>query len=146
MRVSVKRIDPSLPLPQYESSGAACFDLYSRLTLSIPPKSLARIPSNLIISTPPGYGLHIFARSSLAKKKSLILSNGVGVIDSDYCGENDEILIAVYNFSESKTVIKKGERIAQASILKVPKIIFEEVEHVHQKNRGGFGSTGGMTK
>ena len=142
MNVAIKRIDASLPLPTYQTPGSACFDLYSRIDITVPPQSLARIPSNLIIATPAHHALYIFARSSLAAKKHLMLSNSVGVVDSDYCGETDEILIAVYNFSDQESVIKKGERVAQASILPIPKITFTEVLSMNTKDRGGFGSTG----
>ena len=142
MHVAIKRIDTTLPLPEYQTPGSACFDLYSRIDITIQPRSLARIPSNIIIATPPGHVLYIFARSSLAQKKQLILSNGVGVVDSDYCGEEDEMLIAVYNFSDTQTTVAKGERIAQASILPIPSITFTEVSSMHPKSRGGFGSTG----
>ena len=62
--------------------------------------------------------------------------------DSDYCGEEDAVLIAVYNFSDTQTTVEKGERIAQASIIPIPSITFTEVSSMHPKSRGGFGSTG----
>lgn len=142
MQITIKRIDKDLPLPQYHTSGAAAFDFYSRETLTIEAKTVARIPSNFIIATPTGYFLMVAARSSLASKKGLMLANGIGIIDSDYCGENDEILISVYNFTDQPVVVERGERIAQGTFVKIEQGIWEEVEKMTSKDRGGFGSTG----
>lgn len=142
MEVLIKRLDKSLPLPQYHTSGSAAFDLSARVETIIEPKQIARIPSGLIIGTPTGYVLTLAARSSLAAKKGLMLANGIGTIDSDYCGPNDEILISVYNFSDKVVTVEKGERIAQGMFLKIEQGEWKEVEEVAEKSRGGFGSTG----
>lgn len=142
MRITIKRIDQNFPLPEYKTDGAAAFDLYSRESVAIPAKSLARLPSNLIIETPSGYVLQLSARSSLAQKKGLMLANGVGVIDGDFCGPTDEILISVYNFTDYETVVEAGERIAQGMFLKVERGVFEESAEMQNNSRGGFGSTG----
>lgn len=142
MDVHIKRIDKTLPLPRYESEGAVAFDLYSRETIEISGKSLALLPSNLIIGVPDGYALQIFARSSLAKKKGLMLANSVGIIDADYCGEEDEILISVYNFRDEPVTVERGTRIAQGMFVPAPKAHWIEVELMHPESRGGFGSTG----
>lgn len=142
MQIVIKRIDTELPLPRYHTSGAAAFDFYSRETMTISPKEIVRIPSNFIIATPPGYFLMIAARSSLASKKGLMLANGIGIIDSDYAGENDEILISVYNFTDQPVIVERGERIAQGVFVKIEQGEWEEVERMETKDRGGFGSTG----
>lgn len=142
MNVVIKRIDSSLPLPEYHTPGAAAFDLYSREDITIPPQTLARIPSNLIIKTPAGYMLNIWARSSLAHKKGLMLSNGVGIVDSDYSGPSDEILVAVYNFTTAPVTVAKGERIVQGTFVKVEQATWEETNEISTPDRGGFGSTG----
>jgi dUTP pyrophosphatase len=142
MQITIKRIDKDLPLPQYHTHGAAAFDFYSRETLTVEAKTIARIPSNFVIATPTGYFLMVAARSSLASKKGLMLANGVGIIDSDYCGENDEILISVYNFTDQSVVVERGERIAQGVFMKIEQGEWEDVEKMEGKNRGGFGSTG----
>lgn len=141
MQVKIKRIDDALPLPGYQTAGAVAFDLYSREEIKIAPRSLALIPSNLIIETPPGYALILSARSSLAKKKGLTLANGIGVIDRDYCGPEDEIKISVYNFTDNDVAVEKGERVAQGMFARVDRGEWEEKE-ISQQSRGGFGSTG----
>ncbi|MFA6547541.1 MAG: dUTP diphosphatase [Candidatus Magasanikbacteria bacterium] len=141
MRVLIKRLDQSLPLPRYHTIGSAGFDLSARVETTIAPKQIARIPSGLIIGTPTGYVLTLAARSSLASKKGLMLANGIGTIDSDFCGPEDEILISVYNFSDQSVTVEKGERIAQGLFLKVEQGEWEEVEEISKQSRGGFGST-----
>lgn len=142
MQVKIKRLDQSLPLPQYHTNGSAGFDFYASKTTVISPKEIVRIPTGLIIAAPIGYFLAIINRSSTPQKKGLSIPNGIGVIDSDYCGENDEIQILMYNFTEQSTTIEKGERIAQGLFLKVEQGQWAEVEEVGEKSRGGFGSTG----
>lgn len=143
MNITIKRIDPTLPLPEYHTTGAAGFDFYARETTVIAPHSLTKIPSNLIIASPPGYTLIMAARSSLSFKKGLKQANGIGIVDSDYCGPKDEISIAVHNFTETPVTVERGERIAQGLFIKVEQAIWKEVAEMPTKiNRGGFGSTG----
>jgi dUTP pyrophosphatase len=140
MKVSIKRVDKSLPLPDYQSPGAVAFDLYSRIDAVIKSKTLERLPTNVIIAIPDGYMLEIKDRSSTLKKKGLLVSTGY--IDNDFCGEEDEILLQVYNITEDDVVIEKGERIGQGVFIKVDKSEWEEVDEMSNKSRGGFGSTG----
>ena len=142
MEIKIKRIDTSLPLPIYHTSDSAGFDFYARTTTSVAPGALARIPSNLIIATPEGYMLMVVARSSLAAKKGLMMPNGVGIVDRDYAGPDDEILISVYNFSKKTVEIEKGERIAQGIFVPIAQAKWQEVNDMPGNNRGGFGSTG----
>ncbi len=141
MKVKIKLVDKSLPLPQYHTSGAVAFDLYARHDLIIPPKEIARIPTNLIIAVPEGYMLYLKDRSSTAKKKGLIVT--AGVIDQDFHGPEDEILFQVYNFTKQEVLVKKGERIGQGIFIKIDRAEWEEVvEDIKSFSRGGFGSTG----
>lgn len=142
MQVNIKRIDTSLPLPEYQTSGSVAFDLYSRIDMAIAPKSLGLIPTNLIIETPKGYMLMVASRSSTPKKKSLLVPHGIGIIDQDYCGEKDEILFQAYNFSDQEVAITKGERIGQGVFVKIERGDWQEVADMTGPNRGGFGSTG----
>ena len=142
MQVKIKRLDKSLPLPQYHTAGSAGFDFYASVTTIIPAKEIVRIPTGLIIGTPIGYFLAVINRSSTPQKKGLSMPNGVGVIDNDYCGDNDEIQVLMYNFTEQPVTIEKGERIAQGLFLKVDQGQWEEVDQMGEKSRGGFGSTG----
>lgn len=141
MFIKIKRIDNSLPLPEYKTNGAAAFDFVSREAIEINPSEIKLIPLNSIIKIPENNCLLIFARSSM-QKRGLILANGVGIIDSDYCGPEDEIKAAYYNFSNQVVKIEKGERVAQGMILPIEKVNWEEIEEINSPTRGGFGSTG----
>ena len=144
MIVSIKRIDESLPMPEYQTSGAAAFDLYARTDFEIQPGEIARIPSNLIVDTPETHYLQITLRSGVPKKKlGLVVPHGVGIIDSDYNGPEDEILIQVLNTGNEIIKIGKGERFAQAVFVRIDKAEFKEMsETVGSQSRGGFGETG----
>ncbi|GBD34092.1 Deoxyuridine 5'-triphosphate nucleotidohydrolase [bacterium HR34] len=143
MEIRIKRIDKSLPLPIYHTKGSVGFDLYAREDVKVPPFTPTLIPSNIICKVPKGYMLMIASRSSLPLKKGLMLANGVGIIDQDYCGQDDEIKIQVLNFTKKTVLVKKGDRIAQGIIVKIEKPKFKEVNKIKSKSRGGFGSTGG---
>lgn len=145
MQIQIKRVDQTLPLPRYETSGAVAFDLLARTPLTIAPKSIALIPANVIVSTPPGFMLLIASRSSLPLKKGLIVSNGIGVVDQDFCGPEDEIRVQVYNIGETPVALERGERIAQGLFVKIEKADWQEVPEMQSKSRGGFGTTGGYT-
>lgn len=142
MKVKIVRVDASLPLPEYKTEGAVAFDMYSREDATIAPKELKVLPSNFIIQVPEGYALLLAARSGLGKKKGLTLRNGIGVVDQDYHGPEDEIGILVYNFTESPVTIVRGERIAQGLIVPIVRAEWEEVGNIKEQSRGGFGSTG----
>ena len=90
---------------------------------------------------PEGYEAHVVPRSSTYKKFGIIQTNHQGVIDSSYCGDNDQWLFPAYALRD--TVINKNDRICQFRIVeKQPEIEFTEVDHLLEKDRGGFGSTG----
>lgn len=142
MRVKIKRLDKSLSLPIYATSGSAAFDLAASEDIIVPSHEIRLIPTGLIICAPPGYMLMIAARSSLPLKRGLTLPNGIGIIDQDYCGPEDEIKIQVYNFTDKSVEIKKGDRIAQTLFLKIERAEWEETYELENQTRGGFGSTG----
>ena len=141
MKVKITRIDRGLPLPKYETSGAAAFDFITRQSVVVAPRSLALAPSNVIIKVPRGYMLAVVSRSSTPRKKGLLIPHGLGIIDNDYCGPEDEIMVQVYNFSDLPVKIERGERIAQGVFVKIAKGEFGE-SSIKNKTRGGFGSTG----
>lgn len=140
--VKIKRVDQSLPLPKYETNGSVGFDFIAREDMIIPSRKIARIPANVIVQVPQGYALIIAPRSSTPVKKGLLFPHSMGVIDQDYCGENDEILIQVYNFTDSDVSVERGERIAQGLFIKCDQLQWEEVDTMSEQSRGGFGSTG----
>ncbi len=141
--MKIKRIDTTLPLPGYQTPGAVGFDLYVRETIIVPPHELKLIPVNNIIEVPKGCVLLLFSRSSTPIKKGLMMANGVGVIDQDFCGDADELQIEAFNFTDKEVMVERGERIAQGMIVRVVQEVFEEVDHMSEPSRGGFGTTGG---
>lgn len=141
MQVSITRIDKSLPLPQYESAGATGFDLITRETTTIESGKIGLVPGNVIVTVPEGYTLLLVPRSSLPRKKALVCPHSLGVIDQDYCGPEDELMVQVQNISDEEVTVERGERIAQGLFVKVEVAEWEEVE-ANGTSRGGFGSTG----
>lgn len=142
MRVKIHRLLDTVTLPRYESDGAAAFDLAAAADTTVAPGTVTLVPTGLVIEVPPGMFLGIFARSSTPLKRGLMVANGVGIVDSDYCGPHDEIKIAVLNFTQAPVVIKAGDRIAQGILLPVTRVAWEETSRPEVPSRGGFGSTG----
>ncbi len=141
MKVNIKRIDKTLPLPKYETAGSVGFDLICRESAQIAPQSIILIPANVIVETPPGYMLMICLRSSTPRKLGLMMAQGVGIVDNDYCGEEDELKIQVYNFTDEIVNVERGSRIAQGVFVRVDTPEWNEVEQMSNTSRGGFGST-----
>jgi dUTP pyrophosphatase len=141
LHVEIKRIDTSLPLPTYATAGSVGFDLLCREDTEISPRTVELIPSNVIVRIPAGYMLMLTLRSSTPLRKGLLIPNGVGIIDQDYCGEGDELRVQVFNFREETVSVKRGERIAQGIFLPIMRVSWDEVNELGQ-GRGGFGSTG----
>jgi dUTP pyrophosphatase len=103
---------------------------------------MALVPTGLVIEVPAGLFLAIFARSSTPHKRGLMVANGVGVVDSDYCGATDEVKVAVINVTSTLVEVKTGDRIAQGIFLPAPRVVWEEADEMQRQTRGGFGSTG----
>ena len=117
------------------------FDLLAREDTEIQPDCIELIPANTIVEVPKGYSLILASRSSTPRKYGLTKPHGIGVIDQDYCGNEDELKIQVMNFSRKPVTIKKGTKIAQGLFVRVDRLEFKEVDEIKKKSRGGFGST-----
>jgi len=141
MNARIRRIDKSLPLPEYKTEEAAGFDLSARITITIPPNAVGYVPLNVAIEPPEGYYVTLAARSSL-HKRGLMPATGTAIGDRDFSGNDDEYTAALYNFTDADVTIEKGDRIMQAVISPVIHVELEEVEDMGRKNRGGFGTTG----
>lgn len=141
--VKIARVDRSLPLPTYSTPGSAGFDLVARCETVIAPRQIARIPANVIVATPPGYVLIVASRSGTPAKKGLTPPHGIGVIDRDFHGPEDEILVQVYNFTDLEVTVHRGERVAQGLFVRVDRACWHELSEAEGPSRGGFGSTGG---
>ena len=110
--------------------------------VTIGPGELVRIPTGIAIALPsPEYVALVFARSGLGVKHGIALSNGVGVIDSDYRGE---IVVALHNHSGEARTVETGQRIAQMLITPVLQPAYEAAQTLSDtcRDAGGFGSTG----
>jgi dUTP pyrophosphatase len=141
MRTRIKRFSKDINLPEYKTIGAAGFDLSSRERVEISPHAIGYIPLNVAVEAPTGYVVLLVARSSL-HKKGLMLANGLGVMDSDFCGDEDEYKAVCLNFTNQPVIVEKGDRIGQGVLIKYEKAEWEEVECMERKTRGGFGTTG----
>ena len=127
-------------------------DLYAAEDVTINEMDEVLIPLGVAMELPIGYRANLLPRSSTFKKWGIIVTNSMGVIDHTYCGDNDEWKLAVFclkgrEFINGKkcTIIHKGDKIAQFEIVPVmPKVVLEEVDHLGNADRGGFGSTGSI--
>ncbi|HIS75773.1 MAG TPA: dUTP diphosphatase [Candidatus Merdivicinus excrementipullorum] len=143
MQLKIKKLRPEAVLPKRATPESAGLDLCACLEqdLTIEPFQLVRVPTGLAIALEPGTVGLVYARSGLASKFGVTLSNCVGVIDSDYRGE---LQVAMTNHSKTPYTIRPGDRIAQ---LVVSPVFLPEVEEVPEldeteRGAGGFGSTG----
>lgn len=140
--------DPSVPLPDYATPGAAGADIRANLPpqdreggIILAPMARAVIPAGFRLEIPEGYEMQVRPRSGLALKYGITLPNTPGTIDSDYRGPLGVLLV---NFGADPFVVRHGERIAQAVVAPVVQVRFETVESLDDTARGagGFGSTG----
>ena len=134
-----------LPLPAYETPGAAGMDLRAAVAEDAPivlaPGARAAVPTGLSIALPEGYEAQVRPRSGLALRDGVIPLNTPGTIDSDYRGE---VKVILANLGAAPVAIRRGDRIAQMVIAPVIQAAWDEVESLDQTARGagGFGSTG----
>lgn len=144
MELKIKRLHPDAVIPQRATDGSAGMDLYAVLKepLTVAAGERVRIPTGIAIGLPsPETVALVFARSGLAVKHGLTLSNCVGVIDSDYTGE---IQVGMINQSDTPYTVQPGERIAQLVIMPVlqPTVVETDTLEKTARGDGGFGSTG----
>ena len=142
MTVNITRLQPHVPLPEYQTKGAAGFDLAASADMTIQPGEVTLVPTGLVIEVPDGHFLGVFARSSTPLKRGLMVANGVGIVDSDYCGPKDEIKIEVFNFTAVPVTVRSGDRLAQGVILPIVRAEWREGQVGDRPTRGGFGGTG----
>lgn len=142
IKLRVKKLHPDAIIPQYATPGAACFDLCS-LTDGIATQGAPIIcDTGLAFEIPEGHVMLIYSRSGHGFKNDARLSNCVGVIDADYRGE---VKVKLAKDSLGGVFrISAGDRIAQAMVVPVDRVAFEEVTDLSETERGtgGFGSTG----
>lgn len=140
LEIKVKYHDPELGKIEKFPVGD-WIDLRSAEQVDMDAGDFRIISLGISMKLPEGYEAHVVPRSSTFKKWGVLQTNGVGIIDESYCGEND-----VWKFpalAMKSTTIFKGDRICQFRIMpKMPEVIFTEVDHMEDKDRGGFGSSG----
>ena len=144
MVVHVKKLNSAAVLPRRGSAQAAGYDLFACLPegeITLQPGETRRISLGLALALPEGYFGAVFARSGLATRQGLRPANCVGVVDSDYRGEN---MVPLHNDSAVPQTIRHGDRVAQMVVLPYLAVDFTEAEELDETERGegGFGSTG----
>ena len=137
----IRRLRPDVALPAYQTAESAGFDLAASEDVTVNPGEVALVPTGLVIEVPHGHFLGVFARSSTPLKRGLMVANGVGVVDPDYSGPDDEVKIEVVNFTEQPVHVKRGDRIAQGLFIPVVQARWIEADEIRTASRGGFGST-----
>ena len=148
MELKIKALSPQIgreiPAPHFATAGAAAMDLCACVDapITLAPGQRTLIPTGIAIALPDAEHVAlVFARSGLGIRKGICLSNGVGVIDSDYRGQ---IGVGLVNLSDEAYVIRPGDRIAQLMVVPVVQPVLTFVEELDETERGqgGFGSTG----
>ena len=140
MEVKVKYFDDALTKLSPIQNGD-WIDLRACETVEVREGDYVKIPLGIAMELPEGYEAFVLPRSSTFERYGIICVNSMGVIDNSYCGDNDEWKFPV--LATRRASIPKGERICQFRIMaNQPQVILSEVEHLHNANRGGFGSTG----
>jgi dUTP pyrophosphatase len=142
LTVRIRRVRPSASLPAFQTPEAAGFDLAAAVDLVVQPGEVALVPTGLVIEVPAGHFLGIFARSSTPLRRGLMVANGVGVVDPDYAGPEDEVQIEVLNFTTQPVEVKTGDRLAQGIVIPARRVRWLEVNEIRAASRGGFGSSG----
>ena len=143
VKVLIKKLNPTVKLPKYETSGASGVDLTAFIeeAIDLKPKESFLIPTGLSLAFSEDFEIQIRPRSGLAAKNNISVLNTPGTIDSDYRGE---IKVIIYNHGSENFLINNGDRIAQMILTPVLKMEFEEVNNLPKsiRGKGGFGSTG----
>lgn len=142
MQVKIKKLNENAVIPQYATSGAACFDLVCVNDVMITPgREHVALRTGLAFEIPEGYVMMVYSRSGHGFKNGIRLANGTGVIDSDYRGE---VMVKMHNDGSTAVLVSAGERIAQAMIVPVPQVELVLSDELSDTARGsgGLGSTG----
>lgn len=140
MHLTVKYFDDDMPKIEKTHNGD-WIDLRAADDITLKAGNFALIPLGVAMKLPEGYEAIIAPRSSTYKNYGIIQTNSIGVIDESYCGDNDQWMMPVY--ATRDTVIKKYDRVCQFRLLRhMDNVEVNIVDHLDNKNRGGFGSTG----
>lgn len=147
MKLQIKplseKIGTDIPFPYYATAGAAAMDLHACIDepITLPAGERALIPTGLAVAIPAGYVGIVAVRSSMGIKNGVTLSNGIGVIDSDYRGP---LGVGLLNTTKGPYTVQPGDRVAQLMLLPVAQAELEVVTELDEtaRGQGGIGSTG----
>ena len=143
VKVLIKKLDPTIKLPEYKTKGASGMDLiaFIKKPINIKPKASSLVSTGLSVAFPENYEIQIRPRSGLAAKNNISVLNTPGTIDSDYRGE---IKVILFNHGSGDFLINNNDRIAQMILTPVIKMNLEETDNLPEtvRGEGGFGSTG----
>ena len=143
VKVLIKKLNPSVQLPSYKTSGASGMDLMAFIEkpIVIKPGNSCLVPTGLSVAFSEEFEIQIRPRSGLAAKNKISVLNTPGTIDSDYRGE---LKIILFNHSSENFIINKNDRVAQMVLTPVVKMEIEEKDKLPEtiRGKGGFGSTG----
>ncbi|MEE9434614.1 MAG: dUTP diphosphatase [Sphingorhabdus sp.] len=143
VEVRVKRLNngADLPMPSYESAGAAGMDICAAEGLVLRAGRRALVPTGFAFAIPQGFEVQVRPRSGLAAKHGITVLNTPGTIDSDYRGE---VKVILANLGDEDFQVSRGDRIAQIVVAPVTQAKMTEVDTLDDTARGagGFGSTG----
>jgi dUTP pyrophosphatase len=143
VKILIKKLNPSVEIPVYKTTGASGMDLMAFIDqpIKLAPNSSCLVPTGLSVAFSEDYEIQIRPRSGLAAKNSITVLNTPGTIDSDYRGE---IKIILFNHGSKNFKINNKDRIAQMILTPVVKMSLEKVETLPDtiRGKGGFGSTG----
>ena len=143
VKVLIKKLNQSVKLPSYKTSGASGMDLMALVKepINLKPNSSCLVPTGLAVAFSSDFEIQIRPRSGLAAKNSISILNTPGTIDSDYRGE---IKVILFNHGKSNFLINNKDRIAQMILTPVIKMDLQETNELPEtvRGEGGFGSTG----
>ena len=142
-KVLIKKLDTTVELPSYKTSGASGMDLmaFIKEPITLKPQKSCLVPTGISVAFHDNFEIQIRPRSGLAAKNSISVLNTPGTIDSDYRGE---IKVILYNHGDNDFLINNKDRIAQMILTPVIKMNLEETDNLPEtvRGEGGFGSTG----
>ena len=140
-KIRIKYFSDEIERLTYIDGKSDWIDLRASEEVELKAGEYKMIPLGVAMQLPQGYEAHLAPRSSTFKTWGILQTNSIGVVDGSYCGDNDMWRMPVY--ATTDTVIHVNDRVAQFRIVEnQPKIVFEEVDTLGNKDRGGFGSTG----
>ena len=139
--IRIKYFSDQIPPLTYVAGKSDWIDLYTAETVTLKAGESALIPLGVAMALPEGYEAHVAPRSSTFRNYGLIQSNGVGIVDGSYRGDNDQWRVPVY--ATRDVTVEAGSRICQFRIFQnQPPVQFQICDHLENADRGGFGSTG----